>query len=443
MRNAPSRQLAPIRLLQMNAFVSILDRFAMPPMLIAIAADLDVPLSAVVQAAGAYFLAYGLSQPLWGVVSDSLGLVRTMRLALVVAGLAAVAAAFAWTPLALGLARGVGGAFFGAAYPAGIIYVGDTVPSDRRQRELTRLMVGWACGTALASVGAGMVAQLFTWRAVFVVTGLGALALSVMLRLLDEPPRTRAHHNPMAPFLTVARSRTALFVLALAFVEGGVLLGVLTLLPTAIEAAGASTALAGGITAIYGLTVLVFATAVGRLSRRLPASRLIAVGAAAAVAACLLLSLSRTVPAAVAVTILLGLAWAAMHSSLQTWATDVLPAARATLVSLFAGALFCGSAVAAVAVADPADAGRYRLIFLTAGLVAVPLGLVAVWGRARWQRPGRRSPGIPPLQHRPSEWSSTLPPPTASPDPSCSPPPAGRVFRRTTRCSDAAEERNP
>jgi MFS family permease len=407
----------------MNAFVSILDRFAMPPLLIAIAVDLDVPLSAVVQAAGAYFLAYGLSQPLWGMVSDSLGLVRTMRLALVVAGLAAVAAAFAWTPLALGLARGVGGAFFGAAYPAGIIYVGDTVPSDRRQRELTRLMVGWAWGAALASLGAGVVAQLFTWRAVFVVTGLSALALSVTLRLLDEPPRTRTHHNPMAPFLTVARSRPARLVLALAFVEGGVLLGVLTLLPAAIEAAGASTALAGGITAIYGVTVLVFATAVGRLSRRLPASRLIAVGATAAVAACLLLSLSRTAPAAVAVTILLGLAWAAMHSSLQTWATDVLPAARATLVSLFAGALFCGSAVAAVAVADLADAGRYRLIFLTAGLVAVPLGLVAVWGRARWQRHGRRGPEVPPRQHRPSGWLPTAPPPTASPDPSCTPPP--------------------
>jgi predicted MFS family arabinose efflux permease len=387
MRSATSGRPAPIRLLQLNAFVSILDRFAMPPLLIAIAADLDVPLTAIVQAAGVYFLAYGLSQPLWGVVSDALGLVRTMRVALVVAGVAAVAAAFAVTPLMLGLARGVGGAFFGAAYPAGIIYIGDTVPSDRRQRELTRLMVGVALGTALASVGAGVVAQLFTWRAVFVATGLAALLLSLALRLLVEPPRTRTHRTPMTPFLTVARSRTALFVLGLAFVEGGVLLGVLTLLPAAIETAGASTALAGGVTAIYGVAVLVFAGAVGRLSRRLHPSRLIAVGAAAAIAACLVLAWSQAAPAAVTVTLLLGLAWAAMHSSLQTWATEVLPAARATVVSLFAGALFCGSALAAVAVADLADAGRYRTIFLIAGLVAVPLAFVAVWGRARWQAP--------------------------------------------------------
>ncbi|MGY1621969.1 MFS transporter [Geodermatophilus sp. SYSU D00965] len=383
----PTAPAHPIRLLQVNAFVSILDRFAMPPMLLAIATDLDVSLAAVVQAAGAYFLAYGLSQPIWGLVSDSLGLVRTMRLALLVAGVAALAAAGAGSPLALGLARGVGGAFFGAAYPAGIIYIGDTVPPDRRQRELTRLMVGVACGTALASAGAGVVAQLSSWRAVFVTTGAAALVLCLVLRRLPEPPRTRAHRGPLAPLASVARSRSALFVLGLAFVEGGVVLGALTLLPAAVEAAGAPAALAGGVAAVYGVAVFVFAAVVGRLSRRVHPSRLIAVGAVSAVAACLLLATSRTPVAAVVVTLLLGLTWAAMHSSLQTWATEVLPAARATVVSLFAGALFCGSALAAVAVADLADEGRYRTIYLLAGLVAVPLGLVAVWGRARWSRP--------------------------------------------------------
>ncbi|WP_448616831.1 MFS transporter [Modestobacter sp. URMC 112] len=386
MPRACSGRVPPIRLLQANAFVSVVDRFAMPPMLVAIAADLDVPLSTVVQAAGAYFLAYGLSQPVWGLVSDSLGLVRTIRVAVLVAGLAALAAASAGTPLLLGVARGVGGAFFGAAYPSGMVYVGDTVDAAGRQRELTRLMVGVAAGTAVASVGAGVVAQLWTWRAVFVATGLVALVLSVALRLLAEPPRTRSHRSFLAPLGTVARSRGALFVLGLAFLEGGVVIGVLTLLPPAVEAAGASTAVAGGVMAVYGVAVLVFATVVGRLSARTHPARLMALGATAALAACLLLAASRSVGPAVVVTLLLGLAWAALHSSLQTWATEVLPAARATVVSLFAGALFCGSALTAVAVAGLADAGRYRTVFTLAALLAVPLGVAAVWGRARWHR---------------------------------------------------------
>jgi MFS family permease len=383
----PSGRIPPIRLLQLNAFVSLLDRFAMPPMLLAIAADLDAPPSAVVQAAGAYFLAYGLSQPIWGVVSDRLGLVRTMRIALLGAGVASVVAAVTSTPLALGLARGAGGAFFGAAYPAGIIYLGDTVPPERRQQELTRLMVGVAFGTALASVGAGVVAQEFTWRAVFLTTGIAALGLALALRRLVEPPRTRGHGHPAAPFLLVARSRTTLFVLGLAFVEGAVLLGVLTLLPAAVEAAGAATALAGAVAAVYGVAVLISAGLVGRLSRRLHPSRLITVGAVAACGACGLLTLSRDVLPAVLATVLIGLAWGAMHSSLQTWATEVLPAARATVVSLFAGALFGGSALAALAVAGLADSGAYRTIFLLAGILTVPLGVAAVWGRTRWRRP--------------------------------------------------------
>jgi predicted MFS family arabinose efflux permease len=359
----------------------------MPPVLVAVAVDLGTPLAAIVQAAGAYFLAYGLSQPVWGLVSDSLGRVRTMRLTLLVAGLAAVAAACAWSPLTLGLARGVGGAFVGAAYPASLIYVGDTVPADQRQPDITRLMVGVAVGTALASVGAGLVAHLATWRAAFVVTGAAAIAMAWALRALPEPPHSRTASTPLAPLLQVVRSRTSLFVLLMAFLEGAVLLGVLTLLPAAVEEAGATASTAGAVTAIYGVAVFAFAALVGRLSRHHHPARLIALGAGSALAACLVLTLSRAPVAAVVVTLLLGLAWPSMHSSLQTWATEVLPSARAAVVSLFAGALYSGSALAALLVAGLADDGRYTTIFLAAAAAAVPLGVLAVWGRARWRRP--------------------------------------------------------
>lgn len=388
MKPAGAGRLPPIRLLQLTAFVSTIDRFAMPPMLLAIAADLDASLTSVVQAAGAYFLAYGLLQPVWGLVSDSIGLVRTMRLTLLCAGLAAVACSFAGSPVLLGIARGTAGGFFGAAYPASLIYLGDTVPPDRRQQGITRLMVGVAIGTGSASLLGGLIAQLWTWRAAFVLTGVAALLLARALRRLPQPEETRTHRNLAAPFLRVLRSRTAVFVLFIAFLEGAVLLGVLTLLPAAVEAAGATAAVAGAVTAVYGISVFVFAGVVGRLSRRQHPARLIALGSVAALASCAVLTVSRSPVVALVVTLLLGLAWTAMHSSLQTWATEVLPSARAALVSLFAGSLFTGSSLATVAVADLADAGQYRTIFLLAGIVSVPLGVLAVWGRARWHRPG-------------------------------------------------------
>lgn len=379
-------EISSIRLLQFTVVVSTFDRFAMPPMMIAIAHDLGAPLSSIVQAAGAYFLAYGLMQPVWGVVSDWLGRVRTMRLTLLLAGLSTIMSAFMWTPVTLGLARGLAGAFFGAAYPSSLIYLGDTVPAHRRQREITRLMVGTALGTTMASVGAGSVAQVFSWRAAFVVTGVAALALVVVLGRLAEPHRIRATRTVLGPVRQVGRSRAGLLVLLLAFGEGAVLLGVLTLLPPAVEASGSTASVAGAVTAAFGVAVYGWALAVGRWSRHVHPARLIAVGGAAALAACVLLAASQGVVTATVVAVLLALAWTAMHSSLQTWATEVLPDARATVVSLFAGSLFVGSAVAAVLVSGLAADGRYRDIFLLAATAAVPLGAVATWGRARWRR---------------------------------------------------------
>jgi predicted MFS family arabinose efflux permease len=376
-----------IRLLQLTAFATTLDRFAMPPMLVAIAVDLGVPLSAIVQAAGAYFLAYGLSQPAWGTVSDLLGRVRTIRLTLLAAGLLSIVSAFSYDPLSLGLTRGLAGGMFGAAYPSLLIYIGDTVAPSVRQRDIARLMVGVAVATAVASAGAGVLADVLSWRVAFLISGALAMGLAVALSGLPEPSRAPGPRSVFTPLLQVARSRVALFVLVMAFAEGAVLLGALTLLPAAAEEAGATATVAGVMTGVYGISVYGCAHLVGRLSQHWHPARLIALGAGAAVVACAVLAVSRQPVAAMSAAALLGLGWTSMHSSLQTWATEILPAARASLVSLFAGCLFVGSALAAVMVAGLADRGRYDVIFLAGAVLAVPLGLSASWGRARWHRP--------------------------------------------------------
>lgn len=376
---------APIRLLQTAAFVATFDRFAMPPMLVAIAVDLGVPLGDVVRAAGAYFLVYGLSQPVWGLVSDRIGRVPTMRITLLLAGIFSIASAAAPTVLLLAVGRALAGGFFGAAYPAALIYLGDTVPADVRQRDVARLMVGVALGTALASVGAGIVADVLSWRLMFVLTGLAAVVLAAWLGALPEPHREHRHTSFVVPMRQVARSPVTLFVLLCAMAEGAVLLGVITLLPPAIENAGASTTVAGIATGVYGVSVFAFSTLVGHLSQRHRASSLILLGATAALAASGLLAWSQETAVAVLAAVLLGLAWTSMHSTLQTWATQVLPTARATVVSFFAGSLFVGSSLAAVVGSNLADQGRYDVLFAGGALLAVPLGLAAAMVRMRWQ----------------------------------------------------------
>lgn len=384
---ATTGRISPLRLLQATTLVSTLDRFAMPPMLVAIAASLDVPLTQVVTAAGAYFLVYGLGQPLWGFASDRYGRVRTLRTSLVVAGVLSLVSALSPTVLVLGILRGLAGGFFGAAYPSALIYLGDTVAPARRQQAITGLMVGVAVGTATASAGAGLLADVASWRIPFVLTGSAALVLSVLLARLPEPAGSGERATAWTSLATVARSRVTLLVLFFAFVEGVVLLGALTLLPTAVESAGASTTVAGAVTGVYGIAVLLGSSSVGRLSLAWHPARLILLGAACAALATGLLAVSQRPEVAVVSAVLLGIAWPAMHSSLQTWATEVLPGARAVVVSLFAASLFVGSALGAIAVAGLVDAGRFTVVYGAYAALAVPLGIGAWAARRRWRRP--------------------------------------------------------
>ena len=380
-RNPPATR----RLLRLTALVSTLDRFAMAPMLLAIAADLEVPLGQVVTAAGVYFLAYGVMQPVWGLLSDRLGLVRTLRLTLAVGAVVTAASALAGTVLALAVARGLAGSFFSAAIPGTLVYVGDTVAPAGRQRDVTDLMVGVAVGTGVAAAGAGVVADRLSWRVVFVVTGLAAALLAVVLGRLAEPAVRREPTTLVGPLLAVVRERPARLVLALALAEGVVLLGLLTLLPTSIEHGGASASVAGVVTATFAVAVLVGARVTGRLSLRVPAAWLIGFGAGVALLACLAAAASSSVPVGVAVALLLGVAWSSMHSTVQTWATLVYPEQRAATVSLFAGSLFAGSALGALLLGGLAEEGRFGLAFLLVGAVAVPLGVAGSIGRARWE----------------------------------------------------------
>jgi MFS family permease len=74
-----------LRLLRAAAFLSTFDRFAIGPMLVTIAADLRVSLDEVALTVSLYYLLYGAMQPVWGMLSDRLGRVGVMRLALMAA----------------------------------------------------------------------------------------------------------------------------------------------------------------------------------------------------------------------------------------------------------------------------------------------------------------------------------------------------------------------
>ncbi|WP_432039545.1 MFS transporter [Streptomyces cucumeris] len=381
---APALPAGALRLLCAAGFISNFDRFCIAPMLTGIGTELGVSLATTVFAASAYFLAYGLMQPVWGLASDRLGRVRVMRFSLTGAALAAVCSALAPNAPALIGARALSGAFFAASIAASLTYVGDIVPAEVRQRPLSELMTAFALGTAVATLIAGALAHHVSWRLVFALPGLLAAYLAMALRRLPEPQR-ECTDSLLAPFQVVLRSRWQWFVMAVAMLEGAVLLGFLTYLAPALEANGVPATLAGAVSALYGVGSMAAARMVKRLVGRWTPVTLIVAGGAQMAVGYAVAGVSQSAPALVVTALLLGGGWSFMHSTVQSWATVLSPAARATGVALFGVALYVGSAVASGLAAGAAEAHVYRPLFLLAAVLTLPLTVIAAAGRARYR----------------------------------------------------------
>ena len=381
-----------LRLLQLTGLTSSCDRFSLAPLIVVISLDLRAPFVAVVAVASAYYLAYGLMQPVWGLVSDRIGRVRVMRIALLGAALAGFVSAVAPNLLVLGISRTVAAGFVAALIPATLVYVGDMWPPQVRQRPLAEVLTASSLGTAVATAGAGLAAELVGWRAVPAVTGAAAAALWVALRRLPEPDREPVSGNPMQSLAAVVRHRWAQVVLVLVLVEGAIVLGVVTYLAPAVQALGSSTALAGLVAASFGVGAVVLSRVVRVLVGRMSAVGLAAVGAAMLIAGWALPALTVSLLTVAVGGLLVGGSWAFLHTTLQSWATEVVPGERAAMVALFAALLFLGGSVGTAVLAPLADAAAFDTVFRVAVTASVPLAIAAVIARRRYGDRGTVGP---------------------------------------------------
>ncbi|WP_424890357.1 MFS transporter [Streptomyces sp. XH2] len=369
--------------LTVACFLSNFDRFAITPLLVAVAAGFHMRLDQVVLVASGYFFAYGCAQPLWGMLSDRYGRIRVIRFSLGAAAVCGLASAAAPNLSVLVVLRIATGAFFGAVVPTSLTYVGDTVPPAVRQRALSDLQVALAIGTAAATLVAGGVSELLSWRAMLALSGVLAAITVAATRGLSESQSASTLRRPGEQLASVLRLRWSWVVMFFGLVEGAVLLGCFTFLAPALQDRGVGTLGAGGVTALYGVGTLVFSRLLKRVAMRPPWS-LLAAGGVMMAGGFLVASLSPSVVGIGVAAILLGGGWSFFHSSLQTWATTLVPAARGTAVALFVSALFVGSSIGSALGGPLTEHGHYQELFALAAVTAVPLTVLAAWLRTRY-----------------------------------------------------------
>lgn len=361
----------------------MVDRSVMPPLVPVIAGDLGAPIEAIGHSLTVYAVSYAALQLFWSVLAARYGRVRVLVVSTALGGLANLATAVTTGAMAYSITRGLAAAAFSATITTVLIYYGDTLAIKQRAVATANLAAAISLGLAAGTVGAGAIAQWFGWRWVYVaVAGLCAMLVLGLTRVTESAGDTEERLVPSIRRL--AGNRWAIAILVFTTVEGALLIGVFNYLAVALHTTGATVLVAGLATAAFGASVVITSQAMKLILGHWPAWVLMLlagmsiVGAYVAVA--VVVSLSTVTTAAV----LLGVAWALGHTTMQTWMTDAVADSRAIGMSFFSISLFVGASIGAAIGNVAAGAHRFEVLFAVTTATALAYAVATTASRAKY-----------------------------------------------------------
>lgn len=333
-----------------------------------------------------FSIAYGLMQLLFGPLGDRYGKARMVTVALFGCIAGSLASALAPGFDALVGARVLWGMAAAGVIPLSMAWIGDAVPYERRQATLAQLLTGTLGGMMAGQLAGGLFADAAPgWRGAFFSLAGGYTVIALLLAW-----RVRHMAPPAAPgagriaFTTRLRSVLhvpwARVVLAAVMAEGVFLLGPLAYLPAYLhQRHGLSLAAASALVALYAVGGLAYAVAARRIVRRFGERRMALAGGILMGAGFLAWAAMPWWGLAGPVALVVGFGTYLYHNTLQTHATQMVPAVRGTAVATFAFCLFVGQAIGVTAAGAAFDHLGPAPMLLGPAL-ALPL---AGWGFAR------------------------------------------------------------
>ncbi len=344
-----------VLLLAFAAFTSAAATRAIDPLLVPIAQDFGTTAGGASIAATAFLLSYGLLQFLHGPIGDRAGKYRLVFVYTLLSAVTLLASAVAPSLHALAAMRFVSGAVVGGIITLALAWIGDVVPYERRQAVLARFMTGQLVGVGVGAAAAGLVAEYFGWRAVFVLLAVSMFIVAAGLwRELRVNPSTQ--HAPTPRARSFAADLGAVFMLlerpwvrvvfCAVLGEGMLMYGGIAFVPLHLhQALGASVGASGTMILFFAAGGLAYALSAAALVPRLGERGIARLGGSSMALGMGLIAFAPGLAVAMAGLIFAGAGFYAFHNTLQTNATQMAPDARGSGVSLFAFGLFGGSSL--------------------------------------------------------------------------------------------------
>jgi predicted MFS family arabinose efflux permease len=344
----------------LGGFLVNADNRAIAPMLPAIAGTLHVSTSAAALLVSAYSIPYGLFQLVYGPIADRIGKIRTILIALGLFSLGTVVCGLVHTFAWLVVLRFITGMFAAGIIPTTLAQIGDLFELADRPRAIAFFMSLTTSGQALGIVIGGLLAQYLSYRYLFILIGFAAIPTLIGLwkRQKTDSTRESASQNTFesergpfwARYRTLFAKRTSWLIYTLILLEGFAFYAGFTFLGVfGVSVIHLSYLIIGLLTATYSAGAFVGSRTLGFVLGKVTTRFMPILGATLMTIAFALDWAWHSSIVLMLSFIVLGLGFSYCHSTLQTYATDLLPRARATAMSVFAFSLFTGSGLGPMA----------------------------------------------------------------------------------------------
>jgi predicted MFS family arabinose efflux permease len=360
------KQTLPLGLLAAAGFLSAAGARIVDPLLSLIAHDFSTTVPEMSVIIAAFTLPYGLNQLLLGPIGDRYGKLRVMLGALVGYTIFTTACATASGLTSLTVLRACAGASSAGLIPVCLAYIGDAVPYDQRQITLSRFATGVVIAQILAGPLGGTIGEFVGWRGVFLLLGAAGLVVGVTLglRMRHLPDRRGQRTGTAATYRALLARADARLLLIATIIEGALTGGVFPFIAPYLHAKfQLSYAVIGLVLACFGIGTFIYTRVARRIVARSDEASMVLIGGVLIAVVLAGAMASGRWEVFVPVQIAIGFGYFMMHTVLQSRATELVPDARSTAVSIFVFMLFLGQALGALAFGAAIAAFGYRLAF--------------------------------------------------------------------------------
>jgi len=371
-----------IFLLSLATFSSMAVQRVCDPMLPELSRFFEAPIGEVSKVISFFAITYGLMQLLYGPVGDRFGKYRVVMLACVGCSVGAALSTLSHDLDFLVVARVVTALAAAAIIPLSMAWVGDVVHYEQRQETLARLGLGTMLGITAGQVFGGLLTDTLGWRWAFALMSgaFGAVSLMMWRHLHQLKPMATQAHEARGFFqqlMQIADDAWARTFLSITLVEGATVFGALAVTAAHLhQVHGISLTLAGVTTGLFGLGGMAYMATAKITIRRFGEVGLARYGGFNFGIAFLVIAFSPWWQLALPSCFLAGFGFAMFHNTMQAKATQMVPTARGTGVTLFAGFLFLGQSLGVVVLAKLYSHFDSRFIL---GIDAVAVTLLALF----------------------------------------------------------------